>query len=44
MSLGKSLKPGFLMKEGRKGKFLGGTIKTYGNNKGIAQQAIKGKV
>ena len=44
MPLGKTIKEGFLLKEGRKGKFLGGTIKQYGNKQGIAQQAIKGKV
>ena len=43
MTLGKQPKPGFLMTQGRKGHFLSGTIKRYGNKKGIAQQAIKGK-
>ncbi len=44
MPLGKPLKPGFLLTEGREGKFLGGTINIYGNKEGVAQKAIKGKL
>ena len=44
MPLGKPLKQGFLLTEGREGHFLGGTIKTYGNEEGVAQKAIKGKL
>ncbi len=44
MTIGKPLKPGFLLTEGRKGHFLSGTIKQYGNKEGIAQQAVKGKI
>lgn len=44
MPIGKPLKPGFLLKGGREGTFLGGTIKRYGNKKGIAKKAIKGKL
>ncbi len=42
MTLGKTLKKGFVRK-GIKGTFLHGTIKQYGNKKGIAQKVIKGK-
>ncbi len=41
MGLGKPLKQGFLLKEGREGQFLSGTIKQYGNKEGIAQQTIR---
>jgi len=36
-SIGKSIKPGFVRK-GVKGKFLGGTIKQYGNKKGMVKK------
>ena len=36
-SIGKSIKPGFV-KKGVKGKFLGGTIKQYGNKKGMVKK------
>lgn len=42
MPIGKTLKPGFL-KKGVKGKFLHGTIKQYGNKRGIVKK-IKGKL
>ena len=42
MPIGKTIKPGFV-KKGVKGKFLHGTIKQYGNNKGMAQKAIRRK-
>lgn len=38
--LGKTIKQGFLRK-GVKGKFLQGTIKTYGNKRGIVRKVIK---
>ncbi len=38
MPLGKTMKRGFLMKQGRKGKFLHGTIKQYGNKKGVVKK------
>ncbi len=41
MSIGKPIKQGFLMREGRKGKFLHGTIKRYGNKKGIVKKVIR---
>ena len=41
-SIGTTIKPGFV-KTGGKGKFLQGTIKKYGNKKGIAQKAIRRK-
>ena len=44
MPLGKPLKQGFLLKEGREGHFLGGTIQIYGNKEGVAVKAIKGKL
>ena len=37
-SIGTTLKPGFLMKQGRKGKFLHGTIRKFGNKKGIVKK------
>ena len=37
MPIGKSIKPGFV-KRGVKGKFLGGTIKHYGNKRGIVKK------
>ena len=40
MTIGKTIKQGFV-KKGIKGKFLGGTIKQYGNKKGIAQKSIR---
>lgn len=43
-SIGQTMKAGFLMKQGRKGKFLHGIIQQYGNRRGIAQKAIRGKV
>ena len=39
-SIGTTVKPGFVRK-GVKGKFLGGTIKQYGNKKGMAQKAVR---
>ena len=36
--LGKPIKKGFLMTAGRKGKFLHGTIKAYGNKKGVVKR------
>ncbi len=44
MPIGKPLKQGFLLKGGREGHFLSGTIKQYGNKEGTAQKAIKGKL
>ncbi len=38
--LGKTIKQGFVRK-GIKGKFLGGTIKHYGNKKGMVRKVIK---
>ena len=40
MTIGKPIKQGFL-KKGIKGKFLHGTIKQYGNKKGMAQKVIR---
>ncbi len=37
MPLGKSIKQGFV-KKGIKGKFLHGTIKHYGNKKGMVKK------
>ena len=37
MPLGRTLRPGFV-KRGVKGKFLGGTIKQYGNKKGMIKK------
>ncbi len=44
MTLGKNPKQGFLLKEGREGTFLSGTIKRYGSKEGVAQRAIKGRL
>ncbi len=38
MTLGKPIKRGFLLKQGREGKFLHGTIKQYGNKKGVVKK------
>ena len=38
MTIGKTIRPGFLLKEGRQGKFLRGTIKQYGNKRGVAKK------
>lgn len=40
-SIGTTIKSGFLMKEGRKGKFLHGTIKKYGNKKGAISKVLR---
>ncbi len=37
MTIGKTIKPGFVRK-GIKGKFLHGTIKQYGNKKGVVKK------
>jgi len=39
--IGKKIKPGFLLKEGRKGKFMQGTMKRYGEKKGSVELVIK---
>jgi len=39
--LGKTIKPGFLIKDRSKDKFLHGTIKHYGNKKGIVKKVLK---
>ena len=44
MPIGKPIKQGSLLKEGREGHFLSGTIKQYGNKEGVAVKAIKGKL
>lgn len=36
-TIGRTLKPGFVKKIGR-GKFLSGTIRKYGNKKGIVKK------
>ena len=41
MPIGKPIKPGFLLREGRKGKFLHGTIKQYGNKKGVVKKVMR---
>ena len=40
-SIGTTINPGFLLKEGRKGKFLHGTIKQFGNKKGMVKKVVK---
>ena len=40
MTIGQTIKPGFVRK-GVKGKFLCGTIKHFGNKKGIVSKIIK---
>ncbi len=40
MTLGKTIKKGFV-RRGIKGKFLGGTIKHYGNKKGMVNKVIR---
>ena len=42
-SIGTTIKPGFLLKEARKGHFLSGTIKQYGKKEGVAQKTIRRK-
>jgi len=40
-SIGITIKPGFLTKNRSKHKFLRGTIKKYGNKKGMVKKVIK---
>ena len=39
--IGNKIRPGFLLKEGRKGKFLHGTIKVYGNTRGAVEEVVR---
>ena len=39
-SIGTTVKPGFV-KKGVKGKFLKGTIKQYGNKKGMVKKVVR---
>jgi len=40
-SIGTTIKPGFLAKNRSKHKFLRGTIKQYGNKKGMVKKVIR---
>ena len=40
-SIGKSIKSGFVAKNRSKHKFLRGTIKKYGNKKGMVKKVIR---
>lgn len=39
--IGKPIKPGFLIKDRSKEKFLHGTIRSYGNKKGAVRKVIR---
>ena len=40
MTIGKTIKPGFVRK-GVKGKFLRGTIRKFGNKRGVVKKVVR---